>query len=368
MINKIKNTMTMAQIQSVLKSCGEIEFEPGIYNITSTLLLYSNSKINLNGAILRQASTVNHIFLTYSEDETTEYNGAYNIEIYNGTIEGMGKYKTKLNFITLCHSNNIYIHDIQFLDVVEFHCAEINSSRNVVIKDCKFKGFNSSLDSDDFRECIQIDWAVESALVVVPLGSAWYDGTPCENITIDNCSFNKSSSRPAPSQCIGNHCQVSGRKHNNIVIKNCKFVGGNQTNKNGSCINLIGMENVKILDNECIGFGRFVKICSASYSYGISGKLSILLADDGVCRNVNISGNDVKQPCGTCKYAGIYVYSKTGNHEGLYVYDNKFDAGINSYMTHAIYLDDVQGGVIKDNSLNGLGIKVMSTCNGILEI
>lgn len=367
LVQTVKKDMTMNEIQKILNSGGYIIFEQATYDITQTLYLHSNTKLDLNGARLRQASDINHILLTYSDAETIEYEGVHDVCVFNGTIEGMGKYGSKINLITLCHTRNIYLKNLNLVDVVEFHSLEINSSQNVKVEDCLFRGFNSTIDDDDFRESIQIDHAIESALVVVPLGSPWYDGTPCENIVIDGCVFEKSSSRPTPSQCIGNHCQVTGRKHSNITIQNCTFNGGNQTNKGGSCITIVDMENVKILNNICTQYGRFVRVTTFSYTYGIDGKLETLLAEDGISRNVLIEGNSVVNPTGTYLSSGVYVSSQTGNHESIIVKENSFNRGDNTKMKYAVDMKYVNGGIVADNDINDLVINVSKTCNGVYQ-
>lgn len=364
-MSKITTSMSMDEIQKILKSGGEITFQKGTYIITKPLILYSNSRINFNGATLRQGANINHVLLTYTDKNTTGYNGEHNIEIYGGKIEGMGKYKTKLNLLTLCHANNIDVHDMEFYDVIEFHDIEINSSRNVIIRNNKFAGFNSSIDTDDFRECIQLDWAVESALVVVPPGSKWFDGTPCRNITIENNTFGKSASRPAPSQCIGNHCQVSGLKHENIHIRGNTFIGGNQTYLNGCCVSLVGMSGVTVENNTCEGYGRFLRIYTLASSYGLSGKTPAPLPDDGVCRNITVRNNRVIAPSSTFKSCGIWSTSKTGRHRNIFIENNRFEQHGVSTWKYAIdigYADCVN---IGQNETGALRINCGSTCTSV---
>lgn len=346
----ITKNMDTDQIQKVLNRGRYIRFEKGVYSIKKTLNIYSNTHIDLGGATLQQGAPINHILLTHSTPTTTGYNGVFNVTIENGILEGMGKYNTKLNLLTLCHSANITVHNVTFKDVVEFHSIEINSSFNVNIRNCNFYGHNTSLDKDDFREQIQIDCAVESALVVVPLGSKWYDGTACDTVTITNCSFSKSSSRPAASQCIGNHCQFSKEKHKRITICNNVFTGGNQVSKGSPCIRLVNMQDVVIANNTCSQYGRFVQVTTYAHTYGLRGKETNLRTSDGVCSNILIRENNIKSPSGSNAAPGIYVTTKTGPHMRLLIEGNKFDFG-SLKGKYAIYVKNVNNLELINNDI-----------------
>lgn len=362
-VNMVTKGMSTEQIQSVLNKGGCIKFEKATYDITKTLKIFGWSDINLNGATIRQGGKINHIFLTDSDGDVTEYNGVCNVEIYGGTIEGMGKYKTKLNLITLCHSRNIYIHDMILRDVVEFHDIEINSSENVIVENCTFEGFNSSLDDSDFRECIQIDSAEEAALVVVPLGTAWYDGTACKNITIRKNTFKASNSRPAPSQCIGNHCQPQGKHYENIIIEDNIFIGGNQTNPNGVCINLVATENAKVRGNRITGYGRGIQVTAYDKSYNLKGNKISATDGDGISKNVLIANNRIENPTSTYKSSGIFVTSKNGYHENIRIEDNTIvQSGV---MVNAIDVNYVDTGHITgtDSKAN---VKIGQTCRNVV--
>lgn len=356
----VKKGMNTKEIQGILNKGGKITFEKSVYDIEKTLLLKSGSIIDLNGSTLRQGGKINHILLTDSDKDTKKYYGVKNLEIYGGTIEGMGKFNTALNLMTICHSSNVFIHDIKFLDTVAFHHLEINSSSGVRVEDCSFEGVSSPASGQDFRECIQIDHATESALVVVPLKSPWYDGTCCENIIIRNCIFRKSGSRLAPSQCIGNHCQVNNGKHKNIIIENNIFEGGNQKNKSGICINLVGMENVLVKGNKISSYGRGIRVHAYEESYDNQGKKEKAEQKDGICRNILIEGNEIEKPSGSYLSSGIYVSSKNGNHESVNIYNNNVKKS--GKMKYEIDLNYCNGGTVQSET------KFSDTCNGIYKI
>ena len=364
-VTKVKRGMTAAQIQQALDKGGYVLFEKAVYVITKTLRIKGNTVLNLNGATLRQGGRIDHILLTDSDRDTVGYSGMHNVEIYGGTLEGMGKYGTELNLLTLCHAANVHIHDMIFLDVVGFHHIEINSSSGVKVEDCRFEGYHSIPGEKDFRECIQIDHAAESALVVVPTGSAWYDGTCCENVVIRGCTFRKSGARPAPSQCIGNHCQIKGGQHRNIVIENNVFAGGNQGNPSGVCVNLVGMENVVVRENEVSEYGRGVRVYSYDKSYTKAGKKIQATGEDGICRNVLVAKNRISKPSGTYKSSGVWVSAANGRHGNVTVRDNLI--GESGGMKYAVDVNHCDGGYVSENQGDGL-VKVGNTCDGVILV
>lgn len=361
-MRKITKGMNTEQIQRILSAGGSIECESGTYDITAPLILSSNTRLNLGKAVFRQGAAIHYIFATQTAPDTIGYNGAHDIEIYGGIIEGMGKYKTKLNLITIYHARNIHIHDVTLQDVVGFHHIELNASSCITIENCTFAGYNA-LGEADFRECIQLDAAVGSALVIHPLGSKCYDGATCENIVIRNNRFKKSESRPAPSNCIGNHCQHTG-KHRNIIIEGNTFTGGNQSNPNGICINLVGMENVQVRDNTISGFGRGVRAYSYDKSYTLKGEKVDADGEDGICSNVQITGNTISEPTSTYLSSGIWVTAKNGRHESITIKGNTIKKS--GKMKYAVDMNYCDGGYVVGNESKAV-VKVGSSCVGVMS-
>ena len=346
--------MSVDEIQQVLDKGGKITCENAVYNVAKTLKLKSNTELNFNGATFRQGAKMEHIFVTDTTADTVGYEGAHNIEIYGGTLEGMGKYNTPLNLLTLYHAKNVSIHDVIFKDVVGFHHLEINACANVCVDKCHFSGYNVIDKDDDFRECIQIDCATQSALVIHPLGSATYDGTACKNIQISECQFTKSDSRPAPSVCIGNHCQFENAFHSNVSIERNVFIGGNQNDSSGTCINLVGMENVKISENSISKYGRAVRMYSYNKSYNAYGKKQNALKNDGKCSNVIVSDNNIASPIGTNAVKGIWAASNNARHNSIVVSGNF----IQDAKCKLNYCD---GGYVSDDC------EIAKTCFGVYK-
>lgn len=157
MVKTVPLNASMSTIQSIFKNYRDIIFTKGTYKLTSTIKIYSNTKINLNGAVLRRYHSGPLLRLNDSSS-TIAYNGTHDVDIYNGTLEGMNKLGLSANtLLTMFHGLNIKVHDIKFLDIPGCHAIDCVACKNVTISKCKFNGYASV--GNDFREAIQIDYA-----------------------------------------------------------------------------------------------------------------------------------------------------------------------------------------------------------------
>ena len=102
----VKPTDTMTTIQNALNEYDVITFQKGTYKITQTLSIPSNRTVYLNDAVLRRYCS-KPVFMTEANEKTIGYNGACNIKIIGGTIEGMNgssyRYSAS-NMMLLFHS------------------------------------------------------------------------------------------------------------------------------------------------------------------------------------------------------------------------------------------------------------------------
>lgn len=351
-INLIKKIYTMQQIQVILNRGGLITFEPGIYKITRQLILPSSTQVNLNGAVLRRTGNIQSIFINKVSSKTTGYQGSGKITIENGTLEGMGGFQYD-NTLTLFHSNNVLLNNIKFLDCCGSHSVEVNACSNIIIRNCSFLGYNSNPKAT-FREQIQIDFAGYSEFVLsgTTKTSKCYDGTHCKNITIENCIFDKSSSRPGCNAAIGNHAACSnGKRHIGIKIRNNK-IKGYGIDKNQCGINLTSMQDVSIEKNHIEGFGRAIRIFAPAYFYTPKGQKIVDIASSGFCKNITISNNTILANVGKLKSSGIYSYCKSNSeHQNIMIRQNTFSG--NKTARDAVNLTNVVYASIQSNKSNG---------------
>ena len=298
---------TIQQIQRALSSSREVTFTKGKYIITQTLYLHSNTTLIMESPHFVQGAKIHNMFMSYTKYSTTRYNGIHDLIIKgNCTIEGMSKYKTKLNLMTLWHAKDCFLEGINFVDVSGFHHLELNGCKNVTVKDCGFYGYNS-MGETAFRESCQLDNSSCSAIFVHPSGSACYDNTPCTGIKFINCKFGKSNSFPASQTGIGNHCQFT-TKSDDILISNCNFAG------NGIGIRLVGMNYVTIDNCTMTRCDRAIYLTNYGYTYNSNGNKLKPSSGDGACDNVKIKGLKVLSPTG--KYKGYRILAKKcGGHE-----------------------------------------------------
>lgn len=318
-MTEIKLTDSMATIQSKLNKGGEIVFQQGTYKITKQLILKAGSTIRLNGSTLRRNANIQSIFLNSVSATTKKYKGAGNISIIGGTLEGMGAYSAD-NLLTFFHGHDILVQGVRFLDT-RCHAIEINSCKYVTVVDCKFCGSNVE---KSYQEMIQIDtaYAMGFFLSGSTKKSACYDGTVCEHITIENCTFDKSQYRKRPTACIGTHTQIKdGARHKDIKILHNTF----NCDGMGNCLSLIGMEDVQVYSNYFYGCGRIARVYSKDESYNLQGDKVIPGKMDGVCMDIYFKDNVEGEASGEYKCSGIYAKAVNMPHNNIVVSSNTFE-------------------------------------------
>lgn len=321
----INKTDSMSKIQSKLNKHGIIKFTKGTYKITKQLIIPCDTTIDLNGSTLQRKGSLQSIFLNKASSSSKEYRADGNIIIKNGVFEGMGGYSYD-NLLTFFHSHDITIDNCEFRDIL-CHAIEINSSKNVVIKNCKFLGYNLENADSAFRECIQLDHAGFSGFVLSgsSKNSACYDGTCCNKVEIHDCYFSKSNYRDYPYACIGEHSQLSGAtfKHRNIKIYDNQFYCKKNPDLKQPCLSITSMEDVEIFNNyfDCY---RVARIYSKNYSYTCKGSKVSSKDGDGICNNISIRNNRISG----CKNnsEAFQQYNKSGstNHSGIKKTGNTF--------------------------------------------
>ena len=314
----VKPTDTLTKIQSALNNYDVITFQKGTYKITRTLSIPSNRTLYLNDAVLRRHCS-NPVFMTEANEKTTGYNGACNIKIIGGTIEGMNgaSYKyTASNMFLLFHSNNVTFSNVTFLDITGSHAIDIGGCKDTNIIGCKFLGYCTN--NKDFRESIQIDYAYEEGIPYFKDGAACYDDTHCDGVNIIGCEFDKSPTYKSQYIAIGTHAQTStDNYHKNINIKYNKAKGNGLSPKShGFFVRLVNMRNVNIIGNVVSNYGRFVLI---------DGTPKTTAKNKG-CKDVLIDGNVIIDSSDKFKASSIYINATaTSKATNITVSNNVFD-------------------------------------------
>ena len=211
---KVDNTISHADLQTIFNDTNAkiISFETGNYIFEDPFYLNSNTKILLNGSVLKITSL--HGFYNFlPTDEILSYNGNSNISFENGILEGFA--------IAFCHGTNINFKNIHFLKSSSNHFLELAALNGVKIENCKFEG--QTLPT--YKECIQIDDMKYANMPYFDSSeNISYDLTHCKNFLIDGCEFiNGSDESYSLGTAIGMHTYTTdGLHHENITITNNK--------------------------------------------------------------------------------------------------------------------------------------------------
>lgn len=200
----------------------------GTYNLSCTLVIYRNTHLLMSEDTLLCKMHTNDIIRNFDIDEPLSgFEGHGNITIDGGTL--WGNYFLNApdgySLVTLIHAKNIKIRNVVFKDTAFGHALEINSSKDVVVEDCKFEGWidTTSNKSRFYCEAIQLDYAIPDAYENASLNQSDY--THCENITVERCWFgNSDTPGMSPWACaIGSHTSKHNLYCKNIKVINCIF-------------------------------------------------------------------------------------------------------------------------------------------------
>ena len=207
-------------IQSALNKArdnggGTVYVPSRLYELDNELIIYSNTTLfsELGTKYLRTEK--GYMLINGDRDKNySKYNGNGNIHIINGEFDGNGHdldVKTGSN-IVIAHADNVIIENV-IVSNANSHHIEINSSKNVTVKNSKFLGIRDNLL---YVEAIQLDLSTEGGFNAF----GEHDNTPCENIYIYDNYFGKSNETNAIQRAIGTHATRIGAFMKNVYIEN----------------------------------------------------------------------------------------------------------------------------------------------------
>lgn len=332
--NIVKSTFSMQQIQDALNTADIVVFESGVYKITQTLQILSNTTLKLGDAVLRRYCSA-PVLQTFCTEKTKSYSGVQNVKILGGTIEGMNSLGLDpTNMMLLFHSDNVSIIGTTFLDTTGSHAIDIGGCRNTHIINCKFLGYKSY--GRDFREAVQIDYAYRGGIPYFKEGSSCFDDTHCDGVFIYGCEFGEST-RKSQYVAIGTHAQTSTNNyHKNIHIKHNVAKGNGCSGYMGFFARLVNMRNVEISDNLVSNYGRFVLVDTTPKT----------TAKDKGSRDIVIQRNRVYDSDDTFKASSVYVNADSKHRvSNLTVQDNIFD------KADSVSASGVKNLVMRNNSI-----------------
>lgn len=255
------NTKGYYQLRSYMEQLeycggGTLTLKKGTYYISNAVCIPSNVKIVFeDGVVIKKTKAIyqteldNHkvifIFVPPSKEKKKEsvsgYGGTHNV-----TMTGIGNVVIDCNNklpgrgMDMGHCRNIVIENLTFHNQYGSHYIELNSSQNVIVRNCNFWKFRD-YKGDTYKEAINIDG---TDYAVNGFNHVWskHDKTVCQNIEITNCKFTDLGT------AIGSHTYVANQGqqcyHTNIRITNNVFFGSTNC-----AIRALNWKNVLIADN-----------------------------------------------------------------------------------------------------------------------
>lgn len=255
------NTKGYYQLRSYMEQLeycggGTLTLKKGTYYISNAVCIPSNVKIVFeDGVVIKKTKAIyqteldNHkvifIFVPPSKEKKKEsvsgYGGTHDVTmtgIGNVVIDGNNKLPGR--GMDMGHCRNIVIENLTFHNQYGSHYIELNSSQNVIVRNCNFWKFRD-YKGDTYKEAINIDG---TDYAVNGFNHVWskHDKTVCQNIEITNCKFTDLGT------AIGSHTYVANQGqqcyHTNIRITNNVFFGSTNC-----AIRALNWKNVLIADN-----------------------------------------------------------------------------------------------------------------------
>ena len=255
------NTKGYYQLRSYMEQLeycggGTLTLKKGTYYISNAVCIPSNVKIVFeDGVVIKKTKAIyqteldNHkvifIFVPPSKEKKKEsvsgYGGTHDV-----TMTGIGNVVIDCNNklpgrgMDMGHCRNIVIENLTFHNQYGSHYIELNSSQNVIVRNCNFWKFRD-YKGDTYKEAINIDG---TDYAVNGFNHVWskHDKTVCQNIEITNCKFTDLGT------AIGSHTYVANQGqqcyHTNIRITNNVFFGSTNC-----AIRALNWKNVLITDN-----------------------------------------------------------------------------------------------------------------------
>ena len=255
------NTKGYYQLRSYMEQLeycggGTLTLKKGTYYISNAVCIPSNVKIVFeDGVVIKKTKAIyqteldNHkvifIFVPPSKAKKKEsvsgYGGTHDV-----TMTGIGNVVIDCNNklpgrgMDMGHCRNIVIENLTFHNQYGSHYIELNSSQNVIVRNCNFWKFRD-YKGDTYKEAINIDG---TDYAVNGFNHVWskHDKTVCQNIEITNCKFTDLGT------AIGSHTYIANQGqqcyHTNIRITDNVFFGSTNC-----AIRALNWRNVLIADN-----------------------------------------------------------------------------------------------------------------------
>ena len=186
--SQIKDLGTYVAIQAALDTARfgasesnvyRVTVEPGSYDLTRALHIYSNTVLQLEGVTLnRNPEATANMLRTGGYDSETEgatgYDAHSNITVEGGVFDGGGTCNT---MIKVAHAKNFVMKNITFQNEQNGHIMEIAGVDGFTVKGCEFKDHRMDPDEVGY-EAIQLDILKSRSHRAVPLRGSHHEEYP----------------------------------------------------------------------------------------------------------------------------------------------------------------------------------------------
>ncbi|MDX3839544.1 right-handed parallel beta-helix repeat-containing protein [Streptomyces europaeiscabiei] len=309
----------------------------GVYMLGEILRTLGTERITLlPGAEFRR----NHAGTMLLNGESDQAFGGYTGHgdlIIEGGLWNMRGTTSGLTASAMCisigHARNVTIRDLEVRDVPGYHAIELNSTKDALIDNCRFRGYVDP-GGRDFSEAVQIDLAKSSGVFG---GFGPYDNTVCEDITIRGCYVGASGTAGTTAwpRGVGSHSATVDVAHRRIKIEGNSFEGCLQYGVVAYAYN-----DSTIAGNTMKGCGSGIRCRSiisadAADSTNTSG---VVTNASQVMENLTITGNNIVD-CNGFDDPILLFGETTGRITGVTITGNVIDGaddgenGIRLYYT-----------------------------------
>ena len=335
-----------------INGSGTVNISEGEYLINSRVIIYGNTTLNMTDKTILSRGNTNETIMNASyNDVFTEYNGNSNINFIGGIFYSnyskIEEYPTEAaNQINLMHAENITFKNVTFRDTISYHSIDANGIKGLRLENCTFEGYAKVKSGISMKESIQLSEYLSDSIA----GSGVYDGTPCRDVFIINCTFKPSDNCPAPDVGVGNHTSVYGVYQSNINLIGNTFIDCSTATRPYK------WNDFRLLSNNFIRCGQAVRVSS------INGTDKSAQELDGTPTNIPQAGKNyiIKDNVfKECQSSAIGIYGqRTGETEArvknIIISNNIFESSVDTKTTsEAIKLDQADDVQIKDNSFSG---------------
>ncbi|MEE0956683.1 MAG: Ig-like domain-containing protein [Ruminococcus sp.] len=230
----VQSALDIARYSATNDNIYRVVVEPGEYDLTRALHIYSNTELYLKNVKLTRNKKSSANMLRTGDYDTensgaTGYDEYCNMTVTGGVFDGSGTANT---MIKAAHCTNLTFRDAQFKNVRNGHIMEIAGVDGFNVTGCDF--LDQKLDPDDVGyEAIQLD-ILKSGHIV----DCRSEDLAMKNVNISGCTFEN------VPRGVGTHTMILNNPFENIKIKNNTF-----TNITSAAIQTMNWKNCEISGN-----------------------------------------------------------------------------------------------------------------------